>query len=46
MIIRGVIPTKSIMHDLIHEPAIDAFIEMRWLDAQQEKTQERCQPQD
>jgi hypothetical protein len=34
------------MHDLIHKPAIDAFIEMRWLDTQQKKTQECGEPQD
>jgi hypothetical protein len=34
------------MHDLIDEPTIDAFVEMRRLDTQQKKTQEGCQPQD
>ena len=46
VVIRRIVSVKPIMHDLIHKPAIDAFIEMRRLDTQQKKTQERCEPQD
>ena len=46
VVIGRVVSVKPIMHDLIHKPAIDAFIEMRRLDTQQKKTQERGQPQD
>src|SRR5256885_1233270 len=46
VVIRRIVSVKAVMYDLIHKPAIDAFIEMRRLDTQQKKTQERSQPQD
>jgi hypothetical protein len=46
VVIGRIVSVKPIVQDLIHEPAIDAFIEVRWLDTQQKKTQERRQPQD
>src|SRR5690348_7466668 len=41
MIISGVIPIKSIVYQLVHEPSVDPFIEVRRLDTQKEKAQER-----
>ena len=46
VVIRRIVSVKAVMYDLIHKPAIDAFIEMRRLDTQQKQTQERSQPQD
>ena len=46
VIIGRIVPVKSVLHHLIDEPAVDSFVEVRRLDAQQEEAQERCQRED
>ena len=41
VIIRRVVFIKAGLHHLIDKPAVDALVEMRWLDSEQEKAQER-----
>ena len=46
MVVRRIVPVKPRLHHLIDEPPVDALVEMRWLDAEEEKTQENCEPED
>ena len=43
VIIGRVVTVKPVLHHLIDEPAVDALVEVRWLDTQKEEAQERCQ---
>ncbi len=44
VIIRRVVFVEPVFHHLIDKPAVDSFVEMRWLDAEQKKTQENSKP--
>src|SRR5262245_13570976 len=46
VIIGRVVTVKPVLHHLIDEPAVDALVEVRWLDAQEEEAQERRQRED
>ena len=46
VIIGRVVTVKPVLHHLIDEPAVDALIEVRWLDTQEEEAQERGQRED
>ena len=45
VIIRRVVAVKPVLHYLIDEPAVDALVEVRRLDAQKEEAQERRERQ-
>ena len=40
VIIGRVVTVKPVLHHLIDEPAVDALVEVRWLDTQEEEAQE------
>jgi hypothetical protein len=42
VIVGGIVLVKPIFHHLIDKPSVDAFIEVRRFDTQQEKAQEHC----
>src|SRR5213592_1009673 len=46
VVIGWVVPVKSILHHLIDKPAVDALIEMRRLDSEQQKAQKHCHSHD
>ena len=46
VIIGRVVTVKSVFHHLIDEPAVDALVEVRWLDTQEEEAQQCCQRED
>ena len=46
VIIGRIVMVKPVLHHLIDKPAIDALIEVRWLDAQEEEAQERRHRED
>src|SRR5881227_4310809 len=44
VIIRRVVFIEPVFHHLVDKPAVDSFVEMRWLDAKEKKAQENGEP--